>query len=56
MAKEVSTMKQVNAPRSAIRFRRRASAPVVMARKVGIAASGSTRKKIELSASTEKLT
>ena len=38
------------------RFRRAASAPSVIARNDGIAANGSTRKKIELNASTEKRT
>ena len=55
-AKLVSTMKQVSAPLRAIRLRRAASALPVIARNEGIAANGSTRKKIELSASTEKRT
>ncbi len=49
-------MKQVSAPLSAILLRRTASALSVMARNPGIAANGSTRKKIELSASTAKRT
>ena len=40
----------------AIRFRRAASALSVIAINEGIAANGSTRKKIELNASTEKRT
>src|SRR5208283_2511765 len=56
MAKLVSTMKQVIAPLRAIRLRRAASALSVMARKDGMAAKGSTRKKMELSASSEKRT
>jgi hypothetical protein len=55
-AKPVSTMKQVSAPLRAIRLRRTGSALSVMARKAGMAAKGSTRKKIELSASTAKRT
>ena len=55
-AKLVSTMKQVSAPLRAIRLRRAGSAPSVIAKNDGIAANGSTRKKIELSASTEKRT
>jgi hypothetical protein len=51
-----STIKVVNAPLRAVRFRRAESEPAVMARKVGSAANGSTRKKIELSASSEKRT
>jgi len=56
MAKLVSTMKQVIAPLRAIRLRRAASALSVMARNDGMAANGSTRKKMELSASNEKRT
>ena len=55
-AKLVSTMKQVSEPLRAMRLRRRGSACCVMARNEGIAANGSTRKKMELSASTEKRT
>ena len=55
-AKPVSTIKHVNAPVRAIRRRRLGSALSVMARNAGMAAKGSTRKKIELSASTEKRT
>ena len=55
-AKLVSTMKQVRAPLRAMRLRRAGSAPSVMARNEGMAAKGSTRKKMELSASTEKRT
>jgi len=49
-------MKHVNAAFRAILFRRTASTLCVIARKDGIAAKGSTRKKIELSASTENRT
>ena len=49
-------MKQVIAPLRAIRLRRTGSARPVIARNDGIAANGSTRKKIELSASNEKRT
>ena len=49
-------MKQVSAPLRAIRLRRGGSALAVMARNEGMAAKGSTRKKIELSASSEKHT
>lgn len=56
IAKLVSTMKHVSAPLRAMRLRRGASAVCVMARKEGIAANGSTRKKIELNASSEKRT
>jgi hypothetical protein len=55
-AKEVSTIKQVSDALAAMRFRRFASDPAVIARNAGIAANGSTRKKIELSASTENRT
>ena len=49
-------MKQVREAFRAMRFRRGGSALSVIARKDGIAAKGSTRKKIELSASTAKCT
>jgi len=49
-------MKQVSAPLRAMRLRRVGSALSVMARNEGIAAKGSTRKKMELRASTEKRT
>ncbi len=55
-AKLVSTIKQVSAALRAMRFRRTASTLCVIARNEGIAAKGSTRKKIELSASTENRT
>ncbi len=55
-AKLVSTMKHVIAPLRAIRLRRTGSALCVIARNDGIAANGSTRKKMELSASNEKRT
>ncbi len=55
-AKLVSTMKQVSAALRAMRLRRAASSCSVMARNDPIAANGSTRKKIELSASTQKCT
>ena len=55
-AKLVSTMKQVSAALRAMRLRRSASRSAVMARNDGMAAKGSTRKKMELSASTEKRT
>ena len=55
-AKDVSTMKHVSAALRAMRLRRAVSAPAVMARNDPMAANGSTRKKIELSASTEKRT
>ena len=55
-AKLVRTMKQVMAALRAIRLRRAGSALSVMAKKEGMAAKGSTRKKIELSARTEKRT
>ena len=55
-AKPVSTTKQVKAPLPAILLRRAGSALSVMARNPGIAAKGSTKKKIELSASTAKRT
>src|SRR6185437_1860654 len=50
-AKAVSTIKQVSAALPAILRRRAVSAPSVIAMNEGIAANGSTRKKIELSAS-----
>jgi len=49
-------MKHVSAAFRAIRFRRSASALSVIAINEGIAANGSTRKKMELNASTEKRT
>ena len=49
-------MKQVIAPLRAMRLRRWGSARSVIARNDGIAANGSTRKKMELSASNEKRT
>jgi len=55
-AKLVSTIKHVRAPLRAMRLRRAASPPSVIARNDPIAANGSTRKKIELSASTLKRT
>jgi hypothetical protein len=51
-----STISVVSAPLRAMRFRRAESDPSVIARKVGSAANGSTRKKMELSASSEKRT
>ena len=56
IAKLVSTIKAVNAPLRAIRLRLAGSALCVMARNDGMAANGSTRKKMELSASNEKRT
>ncbi len=55
-AKLVSTMKQVIAPLRAMRLRRTGSALCVIARNDGMAANGSTRKKMELNASSEKRT
>ncbi len=55
-AKVIRTMRQVSAPRRAMRCWRFLSAPSVMARKAGMAAKGSTRKKMELTAKTEKRT
>ena len=55
-AKAVSTIQQVRAAFHAIRRRRSAWTPEVIAMKDGIAAKGSTRKKIELSARREKRT
>ena len=49
-------MKQVSAPLRAMRLRRWPSEPTVIARNDPMAANGSTRKKMELSASTEKRT
>ena len=56
MAKLVRTMKAVSAPLRAMRLRRAWSALAVMARNDGMAAKGSTRKKMELNASNEKRT
>ena len=55
-AKLVNTMNVVSAPLRAMLLRRRRSALCVMARNDGIAANGSTRKKMELKASSEKRT
>ena len=49
-------MKQVSDALKAMRLRRSGDAPAVMARKEPIAANGSTRKKIELTASSENRT
>ena len=55
-ANVVSTTKAVSEALRAVRTRRAGVSPSVTARKVGRAAKGSTRKKIELSASKEKRT
>jgi len=55
-ANDVNTMKHVNEAFNAILLRRFASAPEVMAINEGMAANGSTRKKIELKARTENRT
>ena len=55
-AKAVRTMKQVSEAFHAMRRRRAGSTPEVMAMKEGMAAKGSTRKKMELSARSENLT
>src|SRR5579862_774509 len=53
IAKLQSTAKQVQAARLAICCLRSAPAPAVIIRKVGIAAIGSTKKKIEVKATNE---
>ena len=55
-ANTVNTIQAVNEPLRAIRLRRSGVMLPVIARKEGIVANGSTRKKIELSANTEKRT
>jgi hypothetical protein len=52
-AKRLSTMKQVQEARTAMRRRAAESARLVIARKGGTAAKGSTRKKIEQNATNE---
>jgi len=55
-ANALSTTRAVIEAFHAIFRRRAASAPLVTARNVGSAANGSTRKKMELNASTENRT